>query len=81
MGDLNAILRRSTMVDVSGAYAPPAIQASIQQAMGGGVYTDAQGPDNQQAILTGRISLGIIAALVVGAGAFYVWTHEIQGGG
>lgn len=82
MGDLNSILRRSSMVDVSGAYQPPAIQASIQQAMGGGVYTDnAPGGGDPNAVLTGRISLGIIGALVVGAVAFYIWTHQIQGGG
>lgn len=82
MADLNAILRRSSMIDVSGAYQPPAIQASIQQALGGGVYTDNQvGTDSPAAVLSGRISLGILAAFVLGAVGFYLWTHQIQGGG
>ena len=82
MSDLNGILRRSTMLDTSGAYTPPAIQATIQQRLGGGVYTDnsSDGTD-ANATLSGRISLSIVAAMVVGALLFYVWTHEIQGGG
>lgn len=81
MADINGILRRSAMVDVSGAFNPPAIQATIQQSMGGGVYTDQSGPGSAENVLSGRISLGFVAAFVVGAVAFYLWTHEIQGGG
>jgi hypothetical protein len=69
------------MIDTSGSYPPPAIQATIQQAVGGGVYTDQQGPGDPSTILAGRISLGMVAAAILGAVAFYLWTHSIQGGG
>lgn len=82
MSSIDSIIRRSAMVDTSGAYTPPAIQATIQQAMGGGVYAEnASNTPSADNILTGRISLGIVAAMIVGAVAFYLWTHEIQGGG
>lgn len=80
MGDnINSVIRRvSGYVDSSGAEPPRAIQ--MVPMMGGGVYTQTDETD-QGDILKGRISLGIIAAFVVGAVAFYVWTNEIQGGG
>lgn len=83
MSAIDGILRRTSMVDTSGAYNPPAIQATIQQSLGGGVYTDQNGgnSNNAEAVLTGRISLGIIGLIVIGAVGFYLWTHEIQGGG
>lgn len=88
MSSIDSILRRTSEVDTSGAYNPPAIQATIQQAIGGGrggggVYTNGGGnvSGSAETVLTGRISLGLIGALVVGAVAFYLWTHEIQGGG
>lgn len=78
MADINAILRRSSLVDTSGSEPPRAIQ--MVQAMGGGVYSNADAEDDGS-VLAGRISLGILAAFVLGAIAFYVWTNEIQGGG
>ena len=82
MSSIDSIIRRTSLVDTSGAYQPPAIQATVQQALGGGVYTDSSLDNNSaEAVLSGRISLGLIAALVIGAVAFYLWTHEIQGGG
>lgn len=85
MGNINDIIRRtSVMVDTSGQYPAPAIQTQSIMAMGGGVYPQTtSGGDSNSAdnILTGRISLGIIAAMVAGALLFYVWTNEIQGGG
>jgi hypothetical protein len=78
----NVIRRYSSMIDTSGAEPPRAIQ--MVPMLGGGVYTSG-GIDPQQDgeadPLTGRISLGILAAFVAGAVAFYVWTNGIQGGG
>lgn len=83
MSQIDSIIRRTTLVDTSGAYRPPAIQATVQQALGGGVYFDQDNDSTggAEAVLSGRISLSIIAALVGGAVLFYLWTHEIQGGG
>lgn len=82
MADLNAILRRSTMLDTSGSYPAPAIQTSAIMAMGGGVFPQGGDTSNSEGnILVGRISLGIVAAFVLGAVGFYVWTNSIQGGG
>lgn len=88
MSSIDGILRRSVAVDTSGAFNPPAIQATIQQSLGGsrgggGVYTDNNGSsaDSADAIFSGRVSLGFIGVLVIGSLAFYLWTHEIQGGG
>lgn len=78
MGQIDQILRRSSFIDTSGAEAPAAIQ--MVPRMAAGVYTqdfeDTAG-DN----LVGRLSLGILAAFIAGAVAFYVWTNGIQGGG
>jgi len=46
--------------------------------MGGGVYVQ---DDDDTDLLPARISLGILAAFILGAVAFYVWTNGIQGGG
>lgn len=89
MARLDSILRRTSEVDTSGAYTPPAISATVQQVLGGGrggggVYVSGTGDNSTQAqehVLTGRISLGFIGAMIVGAVAFYLWTHQIQGGG
>lgn len=81
MSDVNGIIRRSALIDTSGAKTPPAIQAVVQQRLGGGVYTDQSSGDSQQNVVSGQISLGMIAAFIIGAVAFYLWTHEIQGGG
>lgn len=86
--NINGVIRRSSELDTSGAFNPPAIQATIQQSLGGGrggggVYTSNQGDSTatEENILSGRISLGFIAAMILGAVAFYLWTHQIQGGG
>lgn len=73
------VIRRSPMLDTSGAEPPRAIQ--MVAAMGGGVYSTADGDTQNDSILTGRISLGILAAFILGAMAFYLWTNGIQGGG
>jgi len=55
------------MVDTSGHF-PPVITAL---RMEGGVYTDNSGNDDStSSILQGRISLSIIAVLIVGAAGF-----------
>lgn len=84
MGNINELIRRtSVMVDTSGKYPAPAIQTSTIMSVGGGVYPQTSGSseDTQGDIFAGRISLGIVAAFIVGAIAFYVWTNNIQGGG
>jgi hypothetical protein len=68
------------MVDTSGAEPPRGIQ--MVPMLGGGVYTNTDNSENGgDSVLTGRISLGILAAFLVGAVAFYIWTNGIQGGG
>lgn len=77
---LNDILRRSSLVDTSGSVTPPAIQLSARMA--GGVYPqDTAASGNEDAVLSGRISLTILGLMIVGAVGFYVWTRGIQGGG
>jgi hypothetical protein len=51
-------------------------------SLGGGVYVDNV-PDsmNTGSILQGRISLGLLGVMIVGAVAFYWYTRSIQGGG
>lgn len=83
MSSLNQIIRRtSSMIDTSGAL-PPAVASSGR--MTPGVYADtangSSANDEVDAILHGRISLGIIAAAIVGAVGFYYVTRSIQGGG
>lgn len=75
MAGINDILRRSALVDTSGAEPPRA----LIPAMGGGVYIEDGSSDEN--MIVGRISLGILAAFILGAVAFYVWTNGIQGGG
>jgi hypothetical protein len=67
------------MIDTSGAEPPRGIQMAA--VMGGGVYPQLTGGVNEDNVLTGRISLGILGIFVLGAVAFYIWTHSIQGGG
>lgn len=75
--NVNDILRRSSIVDTSSSEPPRAVQ--MVAALGGGVYSQAS--DTTSDVTSGRISLGILAAFVLGAVAFYWWTREIQGGG
>ena len=78
MSNVNDLIRRSSaMVDTSGHY-PPVITAL---RMEGGVYTDNSGNDEITSILQGRISLGMIGLMIVGAVGFYWFTRSIQGGG
>jgi hypothetical protein len=67
------------MVDTSGHY-PPVITA--MSSLGGGVYVDNV-PDSMTtgSLLQGRISLGLLGVMIVGAVAFYWYTRSIQGGG
>lgn len=85
MGNINDVIRRtSTLIDTSGRYPAPAIQTQAIMSVGGGVYPQgdaSSGADTEENVFTGRISLGIIAAMVAGALLFYIWTNEIQGGG
>ena len=78
MSSINGILRRSSLVDTSGSEPPRAVQ--MVAALGGGVYSQADETDTND-VLAGRISLGFLAAMVLGAVAFYIWTNSIQGGG
>ena len=74
---INSVIRRvSGYVDSSGAEPPRAVQ--LVPMMGGGVYVQ---DDDDTDLLPARISLGILAAFILGAVAFYVWTNGIQGGG
>ena len=80
MNNLNTIIRRnSSMVDTSGALPP--VLTSLR--MESGVYVSAGNATDSDvdSILHGRISLGIIAAAIVGAVGFYYVTRSIQGGG
>jgi len=79
--NINSVIRRvSGYVDTSGAEPPRGIQMAPRIA--GGVYTSYDSTDSADGDpFMGRISLGILAAFVVGAMAFYVWTNGIQGGG
>lgn len=78
--NINSVIRRiSGYVDTSGAEPPRGIQ--MVPAMGGGVYTQIDNNGDQGSLLTGKISLGVLGAFVLGAVAFYVWTNGIQGGG
>ena len=76
---LSVIRRYSDMVDTSGQYPPPGIQ--MVPRMAAGVYTQTTDTATSDDIFHGRLSLGILAAFVLGALAFYLWTHDIQGGG
>lgn len=77
--DINTILRRSSVIDTSGSEPPRGIQ--MVASLGGGVYGQNTHPEDDGSVLAGRLSLGILAAFILGAVAFYVWTNEIQGGG
>ena len=89
MANINDVIRRtSTLIDTSGHY-PPNVTALVPGGVQGnagrggvGVYV---GSDNvttdSNDLLSGRITLGIIAVFIAGALAFYIWTREIQGGG
>lgn len=85
MSNINDLIRRtSAMVDTSGRYPAPAIQSTAIMAVGGGVYPQGNGANDntdEHNIFVGRISLGLIGAMVAGAVLFYVWTNQIQGGG
>lgn len=83
MANINDVIRRtSTMVDTSGQLPTPSIQMSAIMATGGGVYPqNAGGEDSSGNVMTGRISLGFVGLLILGAVGFYWWTHSIQGGG
>lgn len=76
MSDLNTILRRSSLIDTSNAEKP------VMQALRleGGVFVD-NNDDVGSNIFQGRLSLGIIGVLILGAVAFYYYTRSIQGGG
>jgi hypothetical protein len=77
---LSVIRRYSGYVNTAGAEPPRGIQ--VVPMMGGGVYTQTdQSASQSDDILSGRISLGMLAAFILGAVAFYIYTKDIQGGG
>ena len=77
---LSVIRRYSGYVNTSGAEPPRGIQ--VVPMLGGGVYTQTdQSAAGSEDIFHGRLSLGIVAAMVIGALAFYIYTRDIQGGG
>lgn len=66
------------MVDTSGALPPQLTSLRLES----GVYVgSANANDEINSVLNGRISLGIIGVLIVGAVGFYYFTRSIQGGG
>ena len=79
----SVIRRYSSVVDTSGAERPPQPPSlSVVPIFSdrGGVYTQNDG-NVAGDVFHGRVSLGIIAAFILGALAFNFWTKEIQGGG
>jgi hypothetical protein len=79
MADINSIIRRSVMIDTSGSQAPAGIQSVPVQSAG--VYTQLTDSLGSVDVVNGRISLGILGAFILGALVFYIWTHDVQGGG
>jgi hypothetical protein len=80
MGIQELVRRTSEQVDTSGALPPVLTSLRLES----GVYVGSDtgsAADNMNSILQGRISLGIIAAFIVGAFGFYYYTRSIQGGG
>jgi hypothetical protein len=46
----------------------------------GGVYVQAV-EDDISSLVSGRITLGLMGALIIGSVGFYYYTRSIQGGG
>ena len=42
---------------------------------------DERFPNYFESTFHGRMSIGAVMLIIVGMGLFYVWTHNIQGGG
>ena len=69
------------MVDTSGQEPPVSLPMSFGRQTGG-VYTAAtDAVDDATSIIQGRISLTMIAVLIIGSVGFYYYTRSIQGGG
>lgn len=79
MASVNQLIRRtSSLVDTSGQLPPVLTSMRLE----GGVYTSpGDNTSDPTSILSGRISLGLIGILIVGAVGFYYFTRSIQGGG
>jgi hypothetical protein len=76
----NQVIRRfSALVDTSGQE-PPVMAPMPFGRQTGGVYVQAV-EDDVTSVIQGRISLGLIAFLILGAVGFYYYTRSIQGGG
>lgn len=54
----------------------PVIEANQVGLSFAGSYPLTDGSD-----FTGRVSVGVIALLIVGMGLLYMWTRNVQGGG
>ena len=76
---VNSILRRSSLVDTSGALPP--VLTSLRLESGVYVSSGNATQDGADSILQGRLSLGLIAIAIAGAVGFYYFTRSIQGGG
>ncbi len=75
---VSSILRRSNLIDTSGAEPPAMVGLRLE----GGVYTSPAAEDaTANSILTGRITLGMIGIAIIAAVAFFYYTRSIQGGG
>jgi hypothetical protein len=84
MSSLNQVIRRySAMVDTSGQEPPVTLPMSFGRQAGGVYVTDVANSavDDASSLIQGRISLGLIAVLIVGSVGFYYYTRSIQGGG
>ena len=80
MANINDLLRRTSGYINTGGEEPPR-GISMVPMMSGGVYTSTVDVPNPEDIIQGRVSLGFIGVLIVVAVAFYIYTHDIQGGG
>lgn len=59
-------------------YIPSGASGDIPAAMGGGIAANVSVSATGN---SGRPGLLVLFGVVVGLGAFYVWTRSIQGGG
>ena len=80
MANFNQIIRRSSsLLDTSGAEHPITAPMPFGRQTGG-VYVQAV-EDDISSLVSGRITLGLMGALIIGSVGFYYYTRSIQGGG
>jgi hypothetical protein len=82
MSNVNQVIRRfSNAIDTSGAEHPVELPMSFGRQTGGVYVAATDAVDDATSLIQGRISLGLIAVLIVGSVGFYYYTRSIQGGG